>query len=47
MDLTGLTTEETNFFTNQGYLIFPEFLTPDHAELVIEDIDRLRELRTG
>ena len=47
MDLTGLTTEETNFFTDQGYLIFPEFLTPDHAESVIQDISRLRELRAG
>ena len=34
-------------FKYQGYLICPEFLTIEQAKAVVQDIDQLRELRTG
>lgn len=40
-------TGETEFFHHEGYLICPGFLTPDHSEQVMRDIDRLKETRTG
>ena len=43
----NITPEEIEFFHTQGYLPCPGLLTPGHSQQVIDDIDRLKELRTG
>ena len=47
MDPPALSKEKIESFEQEGYLIFPSFLTPEHSEQIVRDIDRLRELRTG
>jgi hypothetical protein len=41
------TLNEIKFFHREGYLPCPALLTPEHSQRVINDINRLKELRTG
>ncbi len=43
----SLSDAEIDQFQKQGYLIFPEFLSPDHSERVSRDIDELKVQRSG
>ena len=42
-----LASEEIESFHCEGYLVCPGHLTPEHSQQVMDDIDRLKELRTG
>ena len=46
-EITALSNAEVNFFSHQGYLILPSFLSTEHCARLTRDIDQLLEQRTG
>ncbi len=47
LEITGLSNVEIDLFENQGYLIFPNFLSAKYCARITRDIDQLIEQRTG
>ena len=46
-EITTLSNTEVNFFSHQGYLILPSFLSTEHCARLTRDIDQLLEQRTS
>ncbi|HIN32083.1 TPA: hypothetical protein EYM82_24730, partial [Candidatus Poribacteria bacterium] len=47
LEITGLSNVEIHLFKNQGYLIFPNFLSAKYCARITRDIEQLIEQRTG